>query len=137
VPGSLVVLKIGRLQRSTEGSSLRYVRILEKAFQRADYKRVQVILPKPVGSEMLPGLGQLVFKMRKRLLKSYKAGPSRQTNRTRLQNRPKFLQRLGATGALWILYLYHRVADVIGYPKAWNASRKGASAASMLVIAEP
>jgi hypothetical protein len=29
------------------------------------------------------------------------------------------------------------MADIAGFPKAWFAKRKGASAASMLVIAKP
>lgn len=110
-------------------------RALDVAFQRAGYKHVQVILPKPVGSEMLPGLGQLVFKMRKWIPIRGEAGSSKKTNQIRPQSSPGFLQRISATGALWMLYFYQRAADVVGYPKAWNASQRGASAGSMLVVA--
>ena len=111
---------------------------LEIAFQKAGYREVKVILPKPVGSEMLPGLGQIVFKLRERL-RSGRKGEQGATPQQRKQrsNEITLTHRIKTTAALWILYLYQRTADVVGFPKAWLASRRGASAASMLVIAEP
>jgi SAM-dependent methyltransferase len=112
---------------------------LEAAFQKAGYSKVHVVLPKPVGSEILPGLGQIVFKIRKQLLvpTSTPRVARGQSERTPSRQLPGTAARLKATGVLWFLWLYQRVADIVGYPMAWNAARKGASAGSMLVIAEP
>ena len=107
---------------------------LEVAFHRSGYREVTVILPPPLGSEILPGLGQLVFKIRgtgkgRGLTKGFQ---SRST-----LDKVSWSQRIKATFALWTLFAYQRMADIVGYPKAFQARRKGASAASMLVIAKP
>jgi len=106
---------------------------LEIAFQRAGYREIKVILPPPVGSEMLPGLGQLLCKLRKKqqsVLTSSATGEKKRSN-------VHLVTRLKATSALWALWLYQRMADIAGFPKAWLARRKGASSASMLVIGKP
>jgi hypothetical protein len=106
---------------------------LEIAFQRAGYQEIKVILPPPVGSEMLPGLGQLLYKLRKKqqsVLTSSATGEKKHSNL-------HLVIRVKATSALWALWLYQRIADIAGFPKAWLAKQKGASAASMLVIAKP
>jgi SAM-dependent methyltransferase len=109
---------------------------LEKALERAGYSRVEVILPPPVGSEMLPGLGQLVFKLkakRKRSLTSTKL--IAMTPKLRARNHP--FERIGITGLLWLHRSYQVIADTLGRWKASYAQKKGASASSMLVIAQP
>ena len=110
---------------------------LEKAFGRAGYRRVEVHLPKPRGSEILPGLGSLVFRWRRS-----RSRPTRHVEREGevLRNaggRKGVMARLEATGALWLLWVYQRGADLVGRPRAWWFSCRGASSASMLVIAQP
>jgi len=106
---------------------------LKIAFQRAGYREIKVILPPPVGSEMLPGLGQLLCKLRKKqqgVLTSSATGEKNHSN-------VHLVTRLNATSALWALWFYQRMADIAGFPKAWLARQKAASASSMLVIAKP
>jgi SAM-dependent methyltransferase len=106
---------------------------LEIAFQRAGYREIKVILPPPVGSEMLPGLGQLSHKLRKK-----KQGMlTSSTTVEKKHSNVHLTTRLKATSALLALWLYQRIADIAGFPKAWLATQKGASAASMLVTAKP
>lgn len=106
---------------------------LKQAFLRSGYSQVTVMLPPPVGSEMLPGLGQVLHGVRR------KAGERSAARGTRTLNdrRARVLMRVGATAALCALWLYQQAADFAGYPQAWAARRRGASAASMLVVAEP
>jgi len=105
---------------------------LEIAFHKAGYREVDVVLPSPIGSEMVPGLGQLVFKFKKqgRVLVSYVTTQG-------MSKRATFGSRIKATAALWLLYAYQRIADIVGYPMALQARMKGALAASILVIAKP
>jgi hypothetical protein len=105
---------------------------LEIAFQRAGYREIKVILPPPVGSEMLPGLGQLLYRLRKKQKGVLTSSATRE-----IHSNVHLMTRLKATSALWALWLYQRIADIAGFPKTWLAKRKGASAASMLVIAKP
>lgn len=106
---------------------------LKHAFRRAGYRYVEVILPPPVGSEMLPGLGQLVYKLRRKERKGYSSNVNRETQGCDL----RLMARLKATVALGSLWVYQRAADIVGSPRARAARRRGASASSMLVIAEP
>jgi SAM-dependent methyltransferase len=107
---------------------------LEIAFQRASYREVRVILPAPVGSEMLPGLGQLLHKLR---VKARKGTSSILTKEGQNPSAVNLITRFKATFTLLALWGYQRAADIVGFPKAWLARQKGASAASMLVIAKP
>ncbi len=109
---------------------------LKIAFSRAGYTKVDVILPKPIGSEMLPGLGQLVYRVRRKRSASV-IGHQLGVVRTGLGSLRAFVGQAKATAALWILWGYQQLADIVGYSKAWYARRRGASAASMLVIAKP
>ncbi|GIW47799.1 MAG: hypothetical protein KatS3mg078_1676 [Deltaproteobacteria bacterium] len=110
---------------------------LEIAFQRAGYKNVEVILPKPIGSEMLPGLGQLVFRMRRGLQTRRKPDASDVMVRKPSSADYDVIDRLKATGALWVLWLYQKGTDIVGYLRVLKATRFGASASSLLVIAVP
>lgn len=105
---------------------------LQIAFSRAGYRQVRVVIPPPIGSELLPGLGQVLFALRKQGAGHWSPGephsPHPQT---------ELAARLRSTAALCVLYFYQRLADVIGYPKALQAKQKGASAGSMLVLAQP
>ena len=106
---------------------------LKHGFRRAGYRHVEVILPPPVGSEVLPGLGQMVYKLHQKQRKGYRSNVARGTK----GRDARLISRFKATAALWALWFYQRAADVVGFPKAWIARRKKASAASMLVIAQP
>jgi SAM-dependent methyltransferase len=146
-PGAVIIASVpsprrsGLLFRGERGLSdyppnhfLRWTpEALEHAFCRAGYTRVEVILPPPVGSEMFPGLGQLVYRLRQRLRRGYTAHLTKEAKACD----GSLIGRFKATAALWALWLYQRAADVVGSPKAWVARRRGASAGSMLVIAEP
>ena len=105
----------------------------ERAFCRAGYTRVEVILPPPVGSEMLPGLGSFIYRFRQRLQRGRTSHLTKQAKACD----GCLMERFRATAALWTLWLYYRATDVVGSPRAWVARRRGASAGSMLVIAEP
>lgn len=107
---------------------------LEVAFRRSGYQQVEVILPPPIGSEMLPGLGQLVFKIRRA---GKEGGSDRGIQGRNNSGEVKWAQRIKATLMHWTLFAYQRMADIVGYPRAFRARRKGASAASILVIARP
>lgn len=109
------------------------VEALKRAFRRAGYKHVEVILPPPAGSEMLPGLGQLIWPLWRRRGKRDGSNMKRETKGRNVQLK----ERSKATSALWALWLYQRTMEIVGAPKAWVARRRGASAASMLVIAKP
>ena len=109
---------------------------LEIAFRRAGYREVRVILPAPVVSEMLPGLGQLVYKLRRKQRRGSSSNVTR-VKRERKYSNVRLMTQLKATSALWALWLYQRMADIVGFPKSWVSGRRGASTASMLVIARP
>lgn len=106
---------------------------LKHAFRRAGYRYVEVILPSPVGSEVLPGLGQLVYKLHRKRRKGYSSNVIRETRSCGV----RLMARFKATVALWVLWLYQHSADIVGSHRAWVARRRRASAASMLAIAKP
>ena len=112
-----------------------YLRWTPKAliafFRRAGYEAVSVELPAPVGSELMPGVSQLLAKLvgARRLA----AGTGADILGGVAQAR---IGRLGAMVLLWLQRSYQVVMDLAGAPRARKAGRKGASASSMLVIAE-
>ena len=110
---------------------------LERVFRNAGYSDVQVILPPPVGHEMLPGLGRVVLRRRNVDSTQGHEGNGRRTTPVEPDRNARVTARLGATLALWILKSYHVAADIIGNPLASQARSKGASAGSLLVIARP
>ncbi len=98
-------------------------------FQRAGFAKVSVELPAPVGSELMPGAGRLLASL---------GGSARSTVGLGRPGGEAALRigRLGATALLWMQRAYQVSMDVAGAPRAGRAKRKGASAHSMLVIAE-
>ncbi len=98
-------------------------------FQRAGFAKVTVELPAPVGSELMPGAGRLLASLAGSPRST--AGLSRPGGEAALR-----IGRLGATALLWMQRAYQVSMDVAGALRAGRARRKGASAHSMLVIAE-
>ncbi len=104
---------------------------LELFFRRAGYGSATVVLPAPVGSELMPGAGQLLAGLAGRKRPASSGG----ANRVGGDTTPRF-GRLSATAVLWLQKSYQTAMDLVGAPRARQAARKGASAGSMLVIAE-
>ncbi len=104
---------------------------LEVFFRRAGYSSATVVLPAPVGSELMPGAGQLLAGLAGRKRAAASAG----VNRVGGGTAPR-IGRLGATAVLWLQKSYQTAMDLIGAHRAREAARRGASAGSMLVIAE-
>jgi hypothetical protein len=102
-------------------------RALEIFFRDQGFEKVTVTVPPPPGSELLPGLGQLLRNFSRPL---GKPSPSRESTQAGLS------RRIGITGLLWMHRAWQLAADVIGALPAWRARRRGASASSMLVVAE-
>lgn len=106
---------------------------LERFFTSMGYSNVSLFSPPPVGSEMLPGIGQLLLGGRRALARRTHPAPGAPTDSACVPPRT----RLAATGALWFLRGLQAATDVIGRPLAVRAERKGASAGSLLAIATP
>jgi SAM-dependent methyltransferase len=108
-------------------------RALDVFFHGLGFARVTVHLPPPAGSELLPGFGQM---LKRRPARSRKTGLSGEhvAGDAGILSPAK---RLGATGILWAHRAYQLAADIIGAPPAWRAHARGASAGSMLAVAEP
>lgn len=106
---------------------------LEILFRRAGYANATVALPAPIGSEVLPGLGQALSKVIKF---QYPVSP-KSAGTNSVEMRFSLLGRAQATGAVWAHRAYQIAMDVVGAPYAWSVARKNATSASMLVIARP
>lgn len=106
---------------------------LERFFRNLGYSDVRLMMPAPVGSEMISGLGRTAIGG-SRYLSPQNASRTPGGPRTRGGGAAK---RVAATMALWALKGYQLTADFVGLPLAWRARNIGASAASMLVIAGP
>lgn len=106
---------------------------LEILFKNAGYSGVTVKIPAPVGSELMPGLGQLLSRFVTRKAPTHREGSSSEN----VSGSPSVFSKIAATAFLWMHRGYQVGMNVIGTPKAWHAYKKGTSAASMLVIAEP
>jgi SAM-dependent methyltransferase len=101
---------------------------LETFFLREGYAKVKVLIPSPVGTEFFPGVGQIL---------PGACGVGRAPTATeRTPARPDIVRRITATAVLWLQRGYQASMDVIGAPRAFLARARGASAGSMLVIAE-
>lgn len=106
---------------------------LEQLFLRTGYSRVRVILPSPIGFEMLPSLGQIMFSGGR----FSGHGSGRRERAVLKPDRHVTLTKNSlATLALWIIATYRTTANTLGFPLAAYAKSKGASAESMIVIAE-
>ena len=106
---------------------------LEIVFQRLEFAKVVVEQPPPIGSELMLALGQILPRTSKARC-SASVGMAQIPD---LEECRSVLKRTAATALVWTHRGYQVAADVVGAPKAWFAARHGASAASMLVIAEP
>jgi SAM-dependent methyltransferase len=106
---------------------------LERFFNNLGYSDVRLLMPAPVGSEMISGLGRIALGSGRfpapRDARQHAGAPARGGAET--------AKRAAATIALWMLRGYQLATDLIGAPAAGRARRMGASAASMLVIAGP
>jgi SAM-dependent methyltransferase len=102
-------------------------RALEIFFHDQGFRRVTISVPPPPGSELLPGLGQLLRRSRRRM-GDPAAGKGSVV--------PSLSRRIGVTALLWLHKAWQVGADVIGALSARRAGRKGGSASSMLVVAE-
>ncbi len=110
---------------------------LEIFFHKLGYSNVTVEVPPPVGSELMPGLGQIFSKrirFRRPASLKYAANSSFTAD---TETRSLLLRKLESTGAVWMHRGYQQAINLIGTPIARSEARKGGSAASMLVIAEP
>lgn len=103
---------------------------LTRFFERLGYSQVLIVVPPPLGSEMIPGLGQLLGAHRS-------DAPARQRTRQYTSHDGTLARGVIATLALWGLKGYQLLTDVVGFPWALHAKWKGASAGSVLVIARP
>jgi len=107
---------------------------LEIFFEKVGYSKVTIELPAPIGSELMPGLGQLMTKF----IDFHHFAPQESLpSDTRISKFASASEKARATAILWAHKGYQVLMDLLGFPKAWAACRRGASAASMLVIAEP
>jgi len=103
---------------------------LTRFFERLGYSRVLVVVPPPLGSEMIPGLGQLLGAGRSGVPALWRTSQDAGHSST-------LARGAAATLVLWGLKGYQLITDVVGLPWAMRAKWKGASAGSVLVIARP
>ncbi len=106
------------------------VKALKIFFLREGYTRIIIRVPPPPGSELLPGLGYILAKSGRLKLSPQASGDPP----PRAHYPP--LKRISATAQVWLQKAYQVTMDLAGSPLAREARRKGASASSMLVIAE-
>jgi SAM-dependent methyltransferase len=104
---------------------------LEILFQRLGYSEVRIELPAPTGSELMPGVAQL-------LARFHSAGPIASGGRSVAPTGPTTLAKRALVTLLLLSHrLYQGTMDVVGAPKAIYWRRKGATSSSMFVIASP
>jgi SAM-dependent methyltransferase len=104
---------------------------LRRFFGLMGYQDVQVVVPGPVGSELVPGLAQVLSKVQRPMSKrggvGGRIGPS--------LGPAAAPSRVAATVLLGALKGYQVAGDLLGLPRMLRARRLGASADSMLVVA--
>ncbi len=110
-------------------------RAMEIAFARAGYAKVRVSLPDPAPSELMPGIGGLLSGL-VRLKPARAPAAASAAASGRPPARPRFPKRAAATLLLWGHRGYQAVFEVLAIPRARDAARRGASASSMLAVAE-
>jgi hypothetical protein len=112
---------------------------LKKFFGGLGYGRVTVQTPPPAGYEQMPTCGETLARLkrwRRRAPSSVPPAPAA-TAAAPTPVPSRQAGRLAATSKIWLLATYHLAVNVFGTPEARRAGRRGFSAASMLVIAEP
>ena len=116
-----------------------YIRWSEKAlriaFEKAGYRKCNVVVPRPAGSEVLPGVGRLFG-----VIRHLSQGGRELEELPRsadLERTPTLDKKFIALAIVWGHWLYHIFGDVMGMPVARWYSKKGASSTSMLAIGVP
>ena len=109
---------------------------LQRAFERAGYQAVEIAIPPPAGSEILPGAGDLLpLSVLRRLARSR---PEESGNHPPSPDgSPAVLRRIFATTALLAHRSWSVFTTVAGAPGARRATRQGWSSSSMAVWATP
>jgi hypothetical protein len=111
---------------------------LEIALARAGYAKVRVSLPDPAPSELMPGLAAIVGRFgRLRPAAAPVTARSAAPGRAGRAGRPPaLLRRAAATLLLWGHRGYQALFEILAIPRARDAAKRGASASSMLAVAE-
>jgi SAM-dependent methyltransferase len=111
---------------------------LERAFQRAGYRRVEIAIPDPDGSELLTGAGALVpLLLLRHLTASDRVDPHDGPPLVPHSDGPPLRRRVLATAILLGHKTWGAATRVAGMRRARVAARQGWSSASMAVWAEP
>jgi hypothetical protein len=110
---------------------------LEIFFRGQGFRRATVRVPAPSGSELLPGLGQLIARLHRRTgIPAVRAAPGGPARGPAPRSVSPAGRRILVTVFLWLHKGYQVGADILGALAARRAHARGASASSMLVIAE-
>ena len=109
---------------------------LERFFGQLGYRKVTVQAPKPVGYEQMASCGMLLARFNRFRPRPGSGSAPAASPKHPFASTPAG-RTLTATFKVWLLSAYHLWINVLGTPKASRAGRKGCSAASMLVVAEP
>lgn len=129
-PGLLLHGRRGLSDRPPNHFLMWTPRALQLFFTRMGYGRAKVTVFPPIGSELMPGVGQMLAGVH-----GARRGPAPggQTRRAR----PSAGKRAAAAFILWMQRSYQALMDVAGAARALAARARGASANSMLVDARP
>ena len=103
------------------------------AFKRAGYSRVVIVFPPPDSEEFIPGLSQIIHKMKSSRSANYVKNIGKDRNSSNVTLRRRVL----ATGIVSVYYLYRKIAKILGIYLAYRAKKNGASSHTFLVIAIP
>jgi SAM-dependent methyltransferase len=110
---------------------------IQRAFQRAGYRQVELAVPDPDGCELLPGVGTLIpLHLLRRIGASHDARPRGAGEQMACVDR-LISRRALATAILLGHWAWGGAAKLIGGYRARAAARQGWSSASMAVWAQP
>jgi SAM-dependent methyltransferase len=110
---------------------------LERAFRRVGYRRVEIAIPGPDGSELLAGAGTLAPLFLLRHLTGSDRTDARDGPRSAPPKRAPLRRRVSATAILFGHKAWGAATRIAGMRPAHVAARQGWSSASMAVWAEP
>jgi SAM-dependent methyltransferase len=111
---------------------------LQRVFERAGYRVVEIAVPPPAGSELLAGAGALLpLSVLRRLAHRGGVTSNGGPHPGRSGESPGMLRRIVATTALMAHQTWGVFATVAGTPGARLAARQGWSSSSMAVWAVP